>query len=308
VVALSFDGSTALVGASGTNNYAGAAYVFSKTNGTWDNGTSLNPSTGHVVNDYFGYSVALSGNGSVALVGAREANGHAGAAYAFERTNGTWSNGTDLIAPLSPSSGDNYGSAVALSRDGSSALVGAQGVSGSCDAGAAYVFSNTNGTWDNGTELTPDPAPVTSDYFGSAGKMSHDGSTVIVAAFGVNNSTGTAYVFSKTNGTWSNGTALTPTSSLVPNDQFGTSVALSGDGSVAIVGAIGYKNSTGGAFIFTQTGGVWSNGSALTLASGPSANGYFGQSAVLSDDGLTALVGAPGVDSFQGVVYSFSFP
>jgi hypothetical protein len=82
-VALSGNGTTALIGADLYDNGAGAAYVFQ---GSWGNWTQVQ---GLMASDYasydeFGFSVALSGDGSTALVGAPEYDAQStGAAYIF---------------------------------------------------------------------------------------------------------------------------------------------------------------------------------------------------------------------------------
>src|SRR5208282_2420552 len=154
--ALSSDGSTALVGAlqngtAGTN--AGAAYIFVKPAGGWSGTTSASAAnatfTGGAANDNFGYSTALSSDGSTALVGAWQngtAGTNAGAAYIFVKPAGGWSGTTSASAANATFTGgaanDNFGYSTALSSDGSTALVGAnQSSTAGTKAGAAYIFT-----------------------------------------------------------------------------------------------------------------------------------------------------------------------
>jgi hypothetical protein len=186
--------------------------------------------------------------------------------------------------------------------------VGAYGVNSY--AGAAYIFAKqTNGVWKNGTALTLPSGLSANDFFGSSVALSVDGSTALVGAYGMNNNAGAAYVFVKASGGWSKGTALTLASGPPAYGQFGSSVALSGDGSHALVLAnVATGNGRSYAFasyVFVQTNGRWSNGTALTLASGPSSGDYFGESAALSGNGITALVGAPLLANNAGAAYSF---
>jgi hypothetical protein len=131
------DGNTALVGAYAAtvngNALQGAAYVFTSSAGTWSQQTKLLASNG-AANDYFGYSVALSG--TTALVGAYEKASDTGAAYILTNAGGTWSQ-VELPAQ---GAGQSFGWSVALSS--SAAVVGAFGASN--DSGAAYVFASTS--------------------------------------------------------------------------------------------------------------------------------------------------------------------
>jgi hypothetical protein len=128
------DGNTALVGAYAATvsggALQGAAYVFTSGAGTWSQQTKLLASNG-AANDYFGYSVALSG--TTALVGAYEKSSQTGAAYVFTNAAGTWSQ-VELPAQ---GAGQSFGYSVAVSS--TAAVVGAFGASN--DSGAAYVFA-----------------------------------------------------------------------------------------------------------------------------------------------------------------------
>ena len=103
--------------------------------------------------------------------------------------------------------------------------------------------------------------------------------------------TGAATVYTFANGSWSAGTALTPPTS---SEAFGTSVALSGAGTTALVGdPNGGAAFSGTATVYTFNGTSWSAGTALTDPD-PADAFAFGTSVALSNDGSTALVGDPG--------------
>jgi MYXO-CTERM domain-containing protein len=132
---VSVDGATALVG---TNDDAtsGAAYVFVESGATWTQQAVLTPGDG-APNDYFGYSVSVSGG--TAIVGAY-AHAHAGAAYVFVQSGTTWTQQAELAASDGVA-GDSFGSSVSV--NGGTAIVGANmhGEGSDSQAGAAYVFS-----------------------------------------------------------------------------------------------------------------------------------------------------------------------
>ena len=124
---VAISGDTALVGALhdtvGSNANQGSAYVFVRSGGSWTQQARLTASDG-ATNNYFGYSVAISGD--TALVGAYYATVSGkvaqGAAYVFVRSGTTWSQQTKLVAP-DGAAGDLFGDSVAISGD--TALVGA---------------------------------------------------------------------------------------------------------------------------------------------------------------------------------------
>jgi len=147
-VALS--GDTALIGAHLDNDkggHSGSAYVFTRTWTIWSEQAKLTAADG-MTSDWFGYSVALSGD--TALVGAYfddDKGTDSGSAYIFTRSGASWTQQAKLVAG-DGAAGDSFGISVALS--GETALVGAYSDDGldalggiAVDQGSAYVFKLT---------------------------------------------------------------------------------------------------------------------------------------------------------------------
>ena len=160
---------------------------------------------------------------------------------------------------------DYFGVSVAISGD--YAIVGAFGVDGFI--GAAYIFTNSSGTWTQTQKLTASGGQV-GDYFGY--NVAISGDYAIVGAYGVAGGVGTgaAYIFEKdpVTGWPENETQKLLASDGQPDDRFGWSVGISGD--YAIVGAFWDDNSggndAGAAYIFNRNcvdnlGDPWGAGS-----------------------------------------------
>ncbi|MGH8426413.1 MAG: Ig-like domain-containing protein [Gammaproteobacteria bacterium] len=295
---VALDGSTALIGAyfATVNGNAGqgAAYVFTESGGTWSQTQKLTAGDGAAYDD-FGFSVAL--NGMTALVGAPQCvsncvgSGKAGKAYVFSESNGTWTQAAELTAN-DGMQGDDFGFSVAL--DDNSALVGApQCGSGPmyCNgSGRAYVFGQSNGSWTQMAELTPNGGSA-DDAFGSS--VALQGTTALIGeprcVSGDCNGPGRAYVFVESNGSWTQMAELTANDG-VEGDEFGSSVAL--ESASALVGA---PQLTGGAdagkaYAFSESNGNWTQSAELAASDGATGN-EFGASVALS--GATAFAGAP---------------
>ncbi|MGB6315916.1 MAG: hypothetical protein WBG13_25700, partial [Pseudolabrys sp.] len=75
--------------------------------------------------------------------------------------------------------------------------------------------------------------------------------------------------------------------------QQGASVALSADGNTAIVGGPGDNNGQGAAWVYTRSGGVWTQQGNKLVGTGASGVSQQGASVALSADGNTAIVGGP---------------
>ena len=140
---VSLSGDRALVGAYGNDDngsFSGSAYIFEFDNltWTWSQTMKLNASDG-TANDFFGYTVSLSGD--YALVGAYFDEGQAirsGSAYYFYNDGKNWIEKPKLIASEGQAD-DGFGFAVSLYEN--RALVGTPyDDEGTFGAGAAYVF------------------------------------------------------------------------------------------------------------------------------------------------------------------------
>jgi hypothetical protein len=219
--------------------------------------------------DYFGYSVSISGD--TIVVGAYEEDSNAigvngdqnnndainsGAAYVFVRDGINWTQQAYLKAS-NTGAGDQFGFSVSISGD--TIVVGAHeedsnavGVNGiqnndnSLNSGAAYVFVRTGTTWTQQAYLKASNTGST-DYFGYS--VSISGDTIVVGAYaedssstGVNGpqnnndafNAGAAYVFVRTGTTWTQ-QAYLKASNTAAQDVFGRSVSISGD--TIVVGA-----------------------------------------------------------------------
>jgi hypothetical protein len=252
---------------------AGAVYVFTRISQTWVQEAFLKASNAGA-DDYFGFSLSLSGDGNSLVVGAYNEDsiisnpadnslGNSGAAYVFDGTSG-WVQRVILKAPNADIA-DQFGYAVSTNGLGDTIVIGApiersnaRGVNGnqsdnsSGASGAAYVFQKTAGSW---TQQTP-------TYL----KASHNGDL----------------------------------------DQFGHSVAISSLGTKIAVGAYYERSASAGingndadrsavaagaVYTFKRDPTVWVPG-FYVKASNPEANDWFGETLSMSANGDTLAVGA----------------
>ncbi|MHB8647027.1 MAG: IPT/TIG domain-containing protein [Thermomicrobiales bacterium] len=297
-VSVSADGATAVIGAFGKSNATGAAHVFVRSGTTWSQQQKLTANDG-AGSDRFGTSVGMSGDGTTAVIGASNKDNATGAAYVFLRSGTTWSQQQKLIA-TDGAGGDEFGSAVSVSGDGTTAVIGARYKNNL--TGAAYVFVLSSTTWSQQQKLTANDG-VTNDDFGHSVSVSGDGATAVIAAVGKSNFTGAAYVFVRRGTTWSQQQKLTATDG-AGGDWFGDSAAVSGDGSTAVIGATYNNHVTGAAYVFVRSGTTWSQQQKL-IANDGTYEDFSGRSVAVSRDGATAVIGADGGNSGAGAAYVF---
>jgi FG-GAP repeat len=302
-VTLSADGDTALIGGTRDNGFEGAAWVFTRSGSSWTQQGEKLTGTGAVGLAEFGRSVALSADGGTALIGGWGDNGNEGAAWAFTRSGSTWTHQGEKLTGGGESGEGEFGTSVALSADGDTALIG--GPRDNSDAGAAWVFARSGTTWSQqGSKLTGS-GETGAGRFGESVALSVDGNTALVGGPRDNSDVGAAWAFTRSSSTWSQQGAKLTGSGETGASEFGTSVALSADGDTALIGAPEDNASTGGTWVMTRTSGVWSQqGSKLT--GGEEDNSEFGVLVSLSADGNTALVGGWNDDGRKGAAWVFT--
>ncbi len=297
-VALSANGQTALVSAPGAGSGDGAVYVYAQVGGTWST-APVATFKGGSSSESFGYSVALSGDGQTAIVGAPAAFSAVGpaygAAYVYSEGGGSWS--TTPTATFTVSSQQEFGSSLALSANGQTALVGAPGANS--DGGAVYVYDEVGGTWSTIPAATF--SGTLDENLGGSVALSTDGQNALVGAPAALRGNGAAYVYNETGGSWS----ATPAASFsgTGDQNLGGSVALSGAGQSALVGAPGAGSQDGAAYVYDEAAGTWSTTAVATFTG--SSGELLGHSVALSGDDQTALLGAPYAGSHAGAAYVY---
>ncbi len=190
-------GDYAIVGAPGdsTNGEnSGAAYIFKNINGTWTQIEKLVPDNGHE-NDLFGYSVAITDNyAAVGAIGHGDSIRY-GAVYIYQNNNDTW-NLQRIVISNDPQEGENFGYSVDI--DGNRIVVGApyKNYNGFSWNGAAYLFDNSSGNWQQFLKLLPIDSGVMK-YFGKVVNIKD--SLIAIAAPGEISFTphvpGSAYIY-----------------------------------------------------------------------------------------------------------------
>jgi hypothetical protein len=207
--------------------------------------------------------------------------------YVYTNINGVWTQQAKLISPTGSVS-NRFGSSLAI--QGKTLVIGG---SDGGTSGVAYVYTDQNGTWIEQTELVPTGGSGVSFAGSVLNGMCFSGDTLAVGAPSeatpVGN-TGSVYVFTTTNGVWTQQARVVPTD---PNvSGFGLSVAVQND--TLLVGAPFTTSSTvfdlGAAFVYTRQNGLWTQQAKLDPPD-PTPFGQYGENVSL--DRNTAVIGAP---------------
>ncbi len=307
-VAISADGTTVMIGGSQDSSHMGAAWVFAKTNGVWNQQGKKLVGGGAVGVDNQGVAVALSADGNTAIVGGPQDSSNVGAAWVYTRTNGVWSQqGRKLVGTGSIGGSNiyssNQGSSVALSADGNTAIVGGP-IDGGW-AGAIWIYHRSDGVWTQQSDKLIGTGRVLISDFGCSIALSADGNTAVVGGYADDSGKGAVWVYIRVNGTWGQQDAKLLGTDAVGGAYLGCSVSLSADGNTAIVGGYGDNAGAGAAWVFNRRGNVWAQqGKKITGTGVDRAN--FGSSVSISADGNTAIIGEPGDGNGIGAAWIFT--
>jgi len=278
-VSINSDATYAIVGApyedtNGSN--AGSAYIFSRSGSTWTQRAKIQ-SSDIQAGDLFGQKLSMSGDGTYVVISAHLEDGgggdpssNAGAAYIFTGSGATWSQQAKLVSNDIQVNDRFSGLSVSINNDGTYAIVGAYQEDGGVgdplsNAGAAYIFTRSGSTWTQQAKLVASDAQA-SDFLGWSVAVNSDGTFVIIGSWGEDggagdpaSGAGAAYIFSRSESTWTEIKKLTA-SDAQAGDAYGGNVSISGDGTAAVVSASGEDGGAGdptsgaGALYIYETG------------------------------------------------------
>ncbi|MEO8741087.1 MAG: hypothetical protein ABI537_15465 [Casimicrobiaceae bacterium] len=303
-VSTSSDGNTAIVGGYGDNANAGAAWVYIRSGVTWSQQGPKLVGAGATGNAKQGISVSLSADGNTAIVGGYEDDSLIGATWVFTRAGGIWTQQGPKLVGTGATANAQQGYVVSLSRDGNTAVIGGYGDNGG--VGAVWIFARSGGVWtQQGAKLIGTGA-VGSSIQGTAVSLSVDGNTALVGGANDNSFVGAVWVYTRSGGVWTQqGGKIVGTGATGAARQ-GISVALAGDGNTALVGGYLDNATAGASWVYTRSGGVWTQQGSKLVGSGAVGNARQGYSVALSDDGNTGAVGGYADNANAGAAWMFS--
>ena len=291
-VSLSADGNFMAVGSpeftKDTYTSNGRVSIYAKVSGAWKFQKLIDPSVSANATK-FGSKVLLNADGSVLAIAS--GSGVANCVEIYTRFGTTWTFSTKLTSgDAAAYLADGGQKAMAFGPD-NTLYVGC--TSKNSNQGAVYGYSLSNGTY----ALSKTIAPVsTGGQFGYSVAVSNDGSTLVVGepASVSGSNTGVVKAHVLVNGIWTLKSTLTPTDT-VAIGSFGKTVAVSANGKVILGTSFsnGSVTNSGKGFVFRFEGNTWVQKTVLKGAT-VAQNDNFGYDLALTNDGLTAFIGAPG--------------
>ncbi len=156
--------------------------MFTRSGTTWGTGTKISPAVGGANNpSHFGTGVALSANGTIALIGGPGDGPTTGAVVEYTGSGSSWTFQQRFL-PNDETAPSGFGNAIAISADSTTAVIGDQNDNNST-GGAAWVFTRSGTTWSQqGPKLVPSDVSGGTPSSASACRISADGNTVLIGA------------------------------------------------------------------------------------------------------------------------------
>jgi hypothetical protein len=280
----------------GTPGILPTVYIFTRSGSTWTQQAAIN-GIDTVYDDLFGISCAINDAGNILVVGATGVNAglgnQDGAVYIFKRIGSTWTQSQKITGTII---NGQLGESVSINSAGNYIVIGAN------LASRAYVYFDSG----SGTYALQSTLNSLATSFGTSVDIDSAGSKIIVGAptasvGGSNN--GAVYYYTRSGTTWTQQGAAIISNTPGTNYQYGSSVALSGDGTTFIVGSYRetlqpFTTNAGAAYVYLTSNATTAGIVRKFLSpSGPSINGNFGYKVAISDD--ASVYGITQLDNFS---------
>lgn len=260
-VGINSDATIALIGAclkdEGGLIDRGVVYYYTRSGTTWTYQSKILINDLNI-NSYFGAGIALNNTGDYALIGAygKDEGGilARGVVYIYTRSGSTWTYQNKILAP-DAQPGDYFGRSVAINKDATIALIGAYNRSeAGVNCGAVYHFTRSGSIWSYQNKLLA-PDRANGDQFGLYLSIDSESNKALIgsrkAKIGTEVEAGAVYAYSRNGTSWSFQNKIIASDYKAYN-QFGVSVKLSSNGTMALIGAQ-HRNSNG----ITRSGAVY---------------------------------------------------
>jgi gliding motility-associated-like protein len=291
-VSLSADGNTAAFGGHQDNSYQGAVWVFTRSGTTWTQVGNKLTGSDHTGTGQFGVSVALSADGKTMIIGGNSDNTHQGAAWIFVKNGNSWIQNGSKFTQSDIAATIDFGVSAAINADGTTAVVGTY--AGTLDPGAAWVYTKSGNTWTQQGGPLVGTAGVGNSLQGVGVALTADGNTVMVGGPGDNGNMGAAWQYTRRGGVWTQHDSKLIGTGYTGNAGQG-SVALSADGSTALLGGQNDNTNNGAFWAFTYVPPVISTTGTLAALSTITGTASASDTLNVSGTNITAgiLVAAP---------------
>jgi len=248
-VSLSADGNTVIVGGPNNSSNGGATWVFVRTNGVWVQQGPCLIGFDAVGAAEQGSELALSADGNTAVIGGNQDNNRQGAVWVFVRSGTTWTQQGPKLVGTGAVGTPLVGSSIAVNADGNTLMFG--GPFDNENVGAVWVYTRTGTTWaQQGNKLLFSGSAATTWLQGSKVALSADGNTAFISASADIYGNGASWMLTRTGTVWTQLGSRFVVNGATNIRQQVSDIALSANGTTALIGNHTDDNNKGAAWVF----------------------------------------------------------
>jgi len=197
----------------------------------------------------------------------------------------------------------NQGYSVSISADGNTMATG--GSSDNGGVGAVWVFVRSGGVWTQQGGKLVGTGNMGNSSQGTSIALSSDGNTLAVGGNGDNGGIGAVWIFVRSGGVWTQQGGKLVGTVAIGNANQGSFVSLSADGNTLAIGGTSDNGGVGATWIFTRSGGIWTQQGGKLVGTGAIGNAGQGESVTLSSDGNALASGGEGDNGGIGAVWFY---
>lgn len=251
-----------------------------------------------------GTSIATSADGNTVVVGGPSDNSNTGAAWVYYRTGSTWTQTGVKLVGSGAVGASKQGTAVAISHDGKTIIVG--GPADDNNKGAVWVFVRSGSSWSQlGSKLAGTGSAGAAQQ-GTSVAISGDGNTLAIGGVADDFYAGATWVFIRNESQFLQAGSKITGPGGVGKSRQGAAVALDASGNTLAVGGYQDNNRQGAVWVFSRNDCDWNSNTGKLVGTGGSAQAWQGYSVSLSADGNTLIIGGPSDNSLAGAAWIFT--
>lgn len=260
--------------------------------------------TGNVGISAQGNSISISADGTVCAVGGNYDDTFIGAVWIFKKVNGVWTQQGSKLVGTGHTSTSDQGISVSMSADGKKVAVG--GYLDNTNVGAVWIYTESGGVWTQQGSKLVGTGYIGMSYQGKSVSLSGNGLVLAVGGYIDNSFTGATWIYEYSGGTWNQVGSKLVGSGSVGNAQQAYSVALNYEGNVLAIGGANDNGDIGATWIFTESGGVWTQLGSKLVGTGYSGTSFQGVSLSMNYEGNVLVVGGSGDNGSIGATWIFT--
>jgi uncharacterized protein CbrC (UPF0167 family) len=304
-VAVSADGSLAVITWRQSDGSRNQIFKSTLSGASWTHPSSLSDNISADGQHAYSPQVAVSADGSLAVITWRQSDGSQNQIFKSSFDGALWTHPSSLSDNISPDGQHAYEPQVAVSDDGSLAVITWRQSDGSQNQ--IFKSSFDGASWTHPSSLSDNISPDGQDAYSPQVAVSDDGSLAVITWRQSDGSQSQIFKSSFDGTSWTHPSSLSDNISPDGQHAYEPQVAVSADGSLAVIIWRQFDDSQSQIFKSTLSGGSWTHPSSLSDNISPDGQDAYSPQVTVSDDGSLAVITWEQSDGSQSQIFKSSF-